>query len=147
MSTSSAPQPLSRPDLFEQFRQQLRHIREASSLCRAKDIGAAYHAAIRLRTAVRVVHLLHSDCMDPQGSGYEELYGIVRRAAPWAEEMPDEAEIAIDVRMKSCSNWNHSGIARQCVFDAISDSLRDAGLVSHLIVLVVLWCLHVSGAT
>ena len=43
---------------------------------------AAYHACIRLRAAVRVLHLVAEGKMDPdRGSGYDELYAIVRKAA------------------------------------------------------------------
>ena len=45
---------------------------------------AAYHACIRLRAAVRILHLLGEGTMKPdQGSGFDELYAIVRKAAAW----------------------------------------------------------------
>jgi 23S rRNA G2445 N2-methylase RlmL len=94
---------------------------------RGKSIEAAYHACIWLRAAVRVLHHLSTQEMDPDGRGYDELYKVIRRTAPWQELLRPGMTLAVDVRMQSCSDWNHSAMAQQCIHAAVSDALRDAG--------------------
>jgi hypothetical protein len=105
---------------------------------------AAYHACIRLRAAIRVLHYLGGGIMNPDGSGFDELYGIVRRSAQWQDIVPREAPFAADVRMQCCSNWNNSLVARQCITAAVSDALRDSGCVSDLSVCSSATCWLVS---
>ena len=65
--------------------------------------------------------------MNPDGSGYDELYGIVRRVAPWCDLVAPDMTIAADVRLQSCKGWNHSTVASRCILAAVSDALRDNG--------------------
>lgn len=54
--------------------------------CSGTDMSAAYHACLRLRAAIRVLHHLGTHHMDPRRQGYEELYNIVRNTADWHEQ-------------------------------------------------------------
>ena len=93
---------------------------------------AAYHACIRLRAAVRVLHLVADSKMDPdRGSGYDELYAIVRKAAAWETMIGPGMTFGADVRMQSCTGWNHSGMAQNCIQAAVNDALRDSGCGRH----------------
>lgn len=65
--------------------------------------------------------------MNPHGQGYEELYGAIRRAAPWEEMVRPGMTVGVELRLRSCSDWNHSTAAQQCVQNAIADAVRDAG--------------------
>lgn len=88
---------------------------------------AAYAACVRLRAALRVLHLLSIQYMEPHGQGYQELYGCIRRAAPWHEMVRPGMTVGVELRLRSCSDWNHSTAAQQCVQAAIADAVRDAG--------------------
>lgn len=88
---------------------------------------AAYAACVRLRAALRVLHLLSVQYMEPHGEGYKELYGAIRRAAPWHEMVHPGMTVGVELRLRSCSDWNHSTAAQQCVQAAIADAVRDAG--------------------
>lgn len=92
----------------------------------------AYAASVRLRAALRVLHLLSVEHMDPHGQGYQELYSAIRRAAPWHEFVRPDMSVAVELRLRSCSDWNHSTAAQQCVQAAIADAVRDAGCAAPL---------------
>ena len=93
-------------------------------------MDTAYRACLHLRAAIRVLHHLGTEDMDPAGRGYDELYDAVQRAARWGELLDASMTVAVQLRMKSCSDWNHSATAQQCIYDAISDAVRKAGCVS-----------------
>lgn len=90
-------------------------------------MATAYHACLHLRAAIRVLHHLGTEDMDPEGRGYDELYDSVQRAAPWAELLDASMTVSVNLRMKSCTGWNHSATAQQCIYDAISDAVRKGG--------------------
>jgi 23S rRNA G2445 N2-methylase RlmL len=90
----------------------------------------AYKACVCLRAALRVLHLLAVQQMDPERGGYDELYAAVRGAAAWHELLwKPEMTLSVQLRMRSCQGWNHSTIAQQCIQDAIADAVRDRGWV------------------
>lgn len=90
----------------------------------------AYQACIRLRAALRVLHLLAVKYMDPDRRGYDELYAAVRAAAPWHEFLAHPGmTLGVQLRLRSCQGWNHSTAAQQCIQDAIADAVRDYGCV------------------
>lgn len=91
---------------------------------------AAYHACIRLRAAIRVLHQLGGGSMDPAAVGYDELYRVVHDMLPWHEHVLPGMSLSIDLRMSSCSDWNNSHVAEKCVRNAISDALRSHGCAS-----------------
>eukprot|EP00892_Ulva_mutabilis_P010337 jgi/Ulvmu1/7676/UM038_0106.1 len=91
------------------------------------SMQTAYAASVRLRAALRVLHLLSVEQLDPYGQGYDELYGAIRRAAPWHEFVQPGMSVAVELRLRSCTDWNHSTAAQQCVQAAIADAVRDAG--------------------
>lgn len=94
------------------------------------SMETAYRACIRLRAALRVLHLLAVKYMDPSRRGYDELYAAVRAAAPWHEFLGRSGmTVAVQLRMRSCQGWNHSTAAQQCIQDAIADAVRDHGCV------------------
>lgn len=68
--------------------------------------------------------------MDPEGTGYDELYRIVQEMLQWHEHVLPGMTLSVDLRMSSCSNWNNSLIAEKCVRNAISDALRSRGCAS-----------------
>jgi 23S rRNA G2445 N2-methylase RlmL len=89
----------------------------------------AYNACLRLRGAVRVLHLLSVQTMNPDSGGYDELYAAVRRAAVWPDHMRPGMTLSVDLRLRSCNGWNNSAAARNCILAAISDAVRDKGCV------------------
>lgn len=95
--------------------------------CSGTSMRTAYAASVRLRAALRVLHLLSIQEMDPRGQGYDELYAAIRRAAPWHEYLGPDMSLGVELRLRSCSDWNHSTAAQQCVQAAIADAVRDAG--------------------
>lgn len=104
-----------------------RHFQQATLACRGTSMHAAYAACVRLRAALRVLHLLSVQYMNPHGQGYQELYGAIRRAAPWHEMIRPGMDVGVELRLRSCSDWNHSTAAQRCVHDAIADAVTDAG--------------------
>jgi hypothetical protein len=83
---------------------------------------------MRLRAAIRVLHLLAVRQMDPTGRGYDELYESIRAAAPWQEYLwRSGMTLRVNLRLRDCTGWNHTNAAQQCIQNAVADTVREHG--------------------
>lgn len=97
---------------------------------RGPSVATAYHACMHLRAAIRVLHQLGTHALDPHGDAYDELYAAVQHVAPWHEHVRPGMTLAVELRMRSCTGWNHSTVAQQCIQSAIADAVRARGCVA-----------------
>lgn len=69
-----------------------------------------------------------SQCATRRQRRYHSM--LFHRAASVCVQLQPGVDIDVELRMQSCSGWNHTGVAQKCIVSAIRDAVRDRGCAS-----------------
>ena len=84
------------------------------------DAAVGYRANLWLRSAIRVLQLLHDGIpLDTGASPGNAVYEAVRHAADWLALLPDGQSFSVDARVWSCSSLTSSQLLAIRAKDAI----------------------------
>lgn len=72
------------------------------------DAAVGYAANLWLRSAIRVLQLLHEALLDGRRPAGEEVYDAFRQAGDWARLLTPDQSFSVEGRVWSCSNLSSS---------------------------------------
>lgn len=91
-----------------------------------RSLETGYKANLWLRSAIRVLLLLHEGEIDPDIPSGDTIYEFFRGAAAWPDLIPPGATFSIDARVAQCPSVPGPLLVQKRGKDAICDALVDA---------------------
>eukprot|EP00882_Tetradesmus_deserticola_P007204 GHRQ01007585.1.p1 GENE.GHRQ01007585.1~~GHRQ01007585.1.p1 ORF type:complete len:223 (+),score=50.67 GHRQ01007585.1:163-831(+) len=91
------------------------------------SLAGGYAAALCLRSATRVLHLVHEEDLNPNRAAGDTVYEATREGAPWQQLLQPGQTLGVHcMHFYNNSNVSNSQLVARRVRDAVCDSVRDA---------------------
>eukprot|EP00879_Flechtneria_rotunda_P018772 GHRR01019705.1.p1 GENE.GHRR01019705.1~~GHRR01019705.1.p1 ORF type:complete len:278 (+),score=82.79 GHRR01019705.1:127-960(+) len=121
-----AAKELQQPWLLE-YAQNVEAVAPGRVKFASRTLAGGYAAALNLRSATRVLQLIHEEQLDPYTAAGDTVYKATRGAAAWQQLLGPGQTLGVHcVHLRNNSNITNSQLVSRRVRDAVCDAVRDA---------------------